>query len=259
MVGTLPGRTQGLGLITEPLIADLGIDRVTYAGLNFWATILGSAAALAMGHAIDRFGTRNVLTLTAVSLGLVVCAMSRTRTCCRARDLADADARARPERAVGREPRDGRPLVREADRRRHGDLQHRHEHRLHDRVSDSRRGRAELGLARRVAGDRMRAHRRARTARVGWSCAAVPSRSACAGRGRSRRSVASSGHAATCGAMTGYPWRSAIAHAGVLGVRQSAPRSTASSRPASASSTNRSSRSAASVRTCTTRRWSSRR
>ncbi len=41
MVGTLPGRSQGLGLITEPLIADLGLDRVTYATLNFWATILG--------------------------------------------------------------------------------------------------------------------------------------------------------------------------------------------------------------------------
>jgi len=78
MVGTLPGRTQGLGLITEPLIADLGLDRVTYATLNFWATILGSFAALAMGHAIDRLGSRKVLTLTAVLLGLVVCAMSQT-------------------------------------------------------------------------------------------------------------------------------------------------------------------------------------
>ena len=27
MVGTLPGRTQGLGLITEPLLADLKITR----------------------------------------------------------------------------------------------------------------------------------------------------------------------------------------------------------------------------------------
>ena len=26
MVGTLPGRTQGLGLITEPLLADLGVE-----------------------------------------------------------------------------------------------------------------------------------------------------------------------------------------------------------------------------------------
>ena len=31
MVGTLPGRTQGLGLITEGLIADLRIDRVAFA------------------------------------------------------------------------------------------------------------------------------------------------------------------------------------------------------------------------------------
>jgi MFS family permease len=80
MVGTLPGRTQGLGLITEPLIADLGLDRVTYAALNFWATILGSSAALLMGHAIDRLGSRKILTLTAVLLGLVVCAMSQTKS-----------------------------------------------------------------------------------------------------------------------------------------------------------------------------------
>ena len=44
MVGTLPGRTQGLGLITEPLLRDLGLDRVTYAQLNLWATLLGAAA-----------------------------------------------------------------------------------------------------------------------------------------------------------------------------------------------------------------------
>jgi MFS family permease len=78
MVGTLPGRSQGLGLVTEPLLADLSLDRVTYAALNFWATILGAAAAIGMGHAIDRWGTRGVLTAVAFSLGLVVCAMSTT-------------------------------------------------------------------------------------------------------------------------------------------------------------------------------------
>ena len=46
MVGTLPGRTQGLGLVTEPLLADLGLDRVTYAGLNFWAPIIGTLGAV---------------------------------------------------------------------------------------------------------------------------------------------------------------------------------------------------------------------
>ena len=77
MVGSLPGRTQGLGLITEPLLADLGIDRVSYAALNFWATILGSAGALGIGYAVDRYGSRIVLTTVLASLGGVVCLMSR--------------------------------------------------------------------------------------------------------------------------------------------------------------------------------------
>jgi len=78
MVGTLPGRTQGLGLITEPLLADLRISRVSFAELNFWATMVGAVGAIGVGQAIDRFGSRGVLTLVTVALGLVVCAMSRT-------------------------------------------------------------------------------------------------------------------------------------------------------------------------------------
>jgi MFS family permease len=77
MVGTLPGRTQGLGLITEPLIVELGLDRVTYAQLNFWATILGAGFAIGIGRLLDRFGGRIVLTTVALALGLVVCAMAR--------------------------------------------------------------------------------------------------------------------------------------------------------------------------------------
>jgi MFS family permease len=80
MVGTLPGRTQGLGLITEPLIKDLGLDRVSYAQLNFWATILGAGFAVGVGRLLDRFGGRVVLTAVAAALGLVVCAMSRAST-----------------------------------------------------------------------------------------------------------------------------------------------------------------------------------
>ena len=63
MVGTLPGRTQGLGLITEPLLADLGLGRVRYAELNLWATILGAGGAIGIGQLIDRFGSRVVLTV----------------------------------------------------------------------------------------------------------------------------------------------------------------------------------------------------
>jgi MFS family permease len=80
MVGTLPGRTQGLGLITEPLLADLHLDRVGYAELNLWTTLLGSVGAVGIGHLLDRFGSRLVVTTVAVALGLVVCAMSQTTT-----------------------------------------------------------------------------------------------------------------------------------------------------------------------------------
>ena len=77
MVGSLPGRTQGLGLVTEPLLADLGIDRVSYATLNLWATLIGSAGALGIGYAVDRAGSRVVLSAVLVVLGGVVALMSR--------------------------------------------------------------------------------------------------------------------------------------------------------------------------------------
>lgn len=76
MVGTLPGRTQGLGLVTEPLLADLHLDRVTYATVNLWATLIGAAFCLPCGRLTDRFGSRTVLTFIALALGGTVIAMS---------------------------------------------------------------------------------------------------------------------------------------------------------------------------------------
>lgn len=78
MVGTLPGRTQGLGLITEPLLRDLQIDRVHFARINLWATLIGALFSLGVGRLIDRFGSRIVLTVVAVSLAFVVLGMSAT-------------------------------------------------------------------------------------------------------------------------------------------------------------------------------------
>lgn len=72
MLATLPGRTQGLGLITEPLLADLRLDRVTYANLNLWATLLGALACFPIGWAIDRFGLRWVTATLVLLLGLAV-------------------------------------------------------------------------------------------------------------------------------------------------------------------------------------------
>jgi MFS family permease len=80
MVGTLPGRTQGLGLVTEPLLADLGISRVDYAQLNLWATLIGSVFAIGVGRFVDRLGTRVVLTAVALILGAVVVVMSGVQT-----------------------------------------------------------------------------------------------------------------------------------------------------------------------------------
>lgn len=80
MVGTLPGRTHGLGLITEPLLRDLGVDRVTYAQLNLWATLAGAGFAVGIGRLMDRFGARVVMTVVAAALGVVVCVMSGVRS-----------------------------------------------------------------------------------------------------------------------------------------------------------------------------------
>jgi MFS family permease len=78
MVGTLPGRTQGLGLVTEPLIADLHLDRLTYAAINLWATLIGATFCLPCGRLTDRLGSRTVLTGIALALGITAIAMSWT-------------------------------------------------------------------------------------------------------------------------------------------------------------------------------------
>ena len=77
MVGTLPGRTQGLGLVTESLLRDLHTDRVTYATINLWATLIGAAFCLPYGRLIDRLGSRIAMTSTLLALGATVVVMSR--------------------------------------------------------------------------------------------------------------------------------------------------------------------------------------
>lgn len=79
MVGTLPGRTQGLGLITEPLLKDLQLDRVQFAQINLWATLMGALFCLGVGRLLDRIGSRIVLTVVSLLLGTVVLLMSGVR------------------------------------------------------------------------------------------------------------------------------------------------------------------------------------
>ena len=73
MVGTLPGRTQGLGLITESLLKDLRLDRVQFAQINLWATLVGSLLCLGVGRLLDRFGSRIVLTFVSLMLAQSCC------------------------------------------------------------------------------------------------------------------------------------------------------------------------------------------
>jgi MFS family permease len=77
MLATLPGRTQGLGLITEPMLLDLGLDRVSYANINLWATLIGAIVCLPVGRLFDRAGLRNATFAMTLALAGVVWTMSR--------------------------------------------------------------------------------------------------------------------------------------------------------------------------------------
>jgi MFS family permease len=80
MVGTLPARTQGLGIVTEHILADFNLDRVTWAEVNLWATLIGAGFAVAIGRALDHFGARVVLTVTVLALGIIVGLMGGATT-----------------------------------------------------------------------------------------------------------------------------------------------------------------------------------
>jgi MFS family permease len=80
MVLTLPGRTHGLGLFTEPLLRSLSLDRESYGFLNLWATLLGALFCLPCGWLLDRLGTRAVYFAVTACLGTTVLAMSRWTT-----------------------------------------------------------------------------------------------------------------------------------------------------------------------------------
>lgn len=81
MVATLPGRTHGLGMITERLLNDpsLGLNRERFGDINLWATLVGALFCLPCGWMIDKFGLRTSLTLVVALLGGVVVSMTEAR------------------------------------------------------------------------------------------------------------------------------------------------------------------------------------
>jgi len=79
-VSTLPGRSWGLGLITEQLLTDFHLDRVRYAEMNLWATLIGAVFCWPTGWLLDRIGARIMVAVVMGGLGVVVIAMSQAAT-----------------------------------------------------------------------------------------------------------------------------------------------------------------------------------
>ena len=83
MTATYPGRTHGLGMVTEPLLKSLQLDtpdgRVFFASLNLWGTLIGALFCLPVGWLFDRFDRRVVLSTNMILLGLAVLWMSTAR------------------------------------------------------------------------------------------------------------------------------------------------------------------------------------
>lgn len=67
-VCTNPGRAQGLGVITEPLLVDFELSRTALGQINFWATMVVAALSFSFGTLLDRLGSyRAAWMLTALT------------------------------------------------------------------------------------------------------------------------------------------------------------------------------------------------
>lgn len=80
MVGTLPGRTHGLGLITEPMLKDLDLAKTEYAQLNLVATLIGAAFCWPCGWLLDKLGMRITSTAVVVLLGVSTLGIAMTQS-----------------------------------------------------------------------------------------------------------------------------------------------------------------------------------
>jgi MFS family permease len=82
MVGTMPGRTNFLGVVSQPLIADPAFQLTDrgFSHLNLLAVLLGSVLVLPVGWLIDRLGVRVVLGGVAAALGASVLGMAASES-----------------------------------------------------------------------------------------------------------------------------------------------------------------------------------
>jgi MFS family permease len=75
---TNPGRTQYMGVITEPLLQEFNLSRTEYGQINFWATMTVALLSFGFGTLLDRLGVYraawSMTTLTALSTALMALA-----------------------------------------------------------------------------------------------------------------------------------------------------------------------------------------
>ena len=176
MVGTLPGRTQGLGLITEPLLRDLAVDRVRFAGDQL-RRHAGRLAVLLRHRRAGRSPRQPHRPDHAVAgAGRGGHGTERRPERGDAARHDHADPRPGAERPVGGQPGDARQVVPAPADVGDGGLRAGDERRLHAGVSRRRRDGAGSGLAGGLGVGGRRARVRPRAACVGCSSGGSPTR-----------------------------------------------------------------------------------
>ncbi|QEL20894.1 MFS transporter [Limnoglobus roseus] len=65
---TNPGRTQYMGVITEPILEEFHLSRSAFGQLNFWATMIVAVLSFGFGTLLDRLGLyRSAWSMTALT------------------------------------------------------------------------------------------------------------------------------------------------------------------------------------------------
>jgi MFS family permease len=73
---TAPGQTAGLSIFTDPLIAEIGVDRTEISFSYLIATLVGAATMPLFGRALDKFGARLAIIWIGLALAGVLFAAS---------------------------------------------------------------------------------------------------------------------------------------------------------------------------------------
>ena len=73
---TIPGQTMGMAVVTEYLIADLGLSRTQSSTAYLFGTVGSSLCLARAGRLYDQYGARTILVSSSVALGLCVVAIT---------------------------------------------------------------------------------------------------------------------------------------------------------------------------------------